>query len=308
VPFLADKMKRMSLQIKWLEDFLILSQTMNFSEASMLRHVSQPAFSRRIQTLERHLNCKLVNRLTQPIKLTDQGVLFSQTCQQVLTKLEQGVKQITPQQITELIFSASHCLSIGVFPLILQHINRLPEKITTKLKVADADDCIEQLTNHQCHYLLAFSDSLLSTQQKDSLLLGLVKLLPVCKADDSGKPIYALPLKNSCNESDIPYLAYQQNIYLGRVVDKILTKNKAKYCMKKTTESSMADGLKMLALKGLGIAWIPEFSIQTELETKKLAICGDKQWQEELEIRIYQHSHSESQLEFIWKSLAELKI
>jgi DNA-binding transcriptional LysR family regulator len=140
------------------------------------------------------------------------------------------------------------------------------------------------------------------------LLLGKVKFLPVCKADDSGKPIYFLPLNNSCDESGIPYLAYEQNIYLGRVVERIITKNHAKNCMVKTIESSMADSLKMLALKGLGIAWIPEFSIQTELETKKLAICGDKQWQEELEVRIYQNSHFENQLESIWKSLVELKI
>lgn len=295
----------MSLQLKWLEDFLQLSKTLNFSQAAQFRHVSQPAFSRRIQALESHLNCKLINRLNQPITLTEQGKLFSQTCQQVLADLEQGISQITAQSNNQLNFAVSHCLSIGVFPIILQHINKLPGNIISKLNIADADDCIELLANHQCHYLLAFSDSLLSAQHSDSILLGKVKLLPVCKADDSGKPIYEL-LSN--NKTTIPYLAYQQNIYLGRVVDKIINKNRAQNKIKKTIESSMADGLKMMAIKGLGIAWIPEFSIQTELESKQLAVCGDKLWQQELEVRLYRNKKTEKQEDFIWQSLSELHI
>lgn len=297
------------MQIKWLQDFLQLSRTLNFSLAAQLRHVSQPAFSRRIQALENHLNCKLVNRLSQPIKLTEQGMIFSQTCQQVLTKLEQGINQLTVQNNNiELKFAASHCLSTGVFPLLLQHIDQLSEKITSKLKVADADDCIDLLINHQCHYLLAFNDSLLSAQHGNSLLLGKIKLLPVCKADDLGLPIFNLDKIINNKKSGIPYLAYQQNIHLGRVVEQIINKNSAHSHMKKNIESSMADGLKMMALKGLGIAWIPEFSIQGELVNKQLAICGDKQWQEELEVRIYRNSQLESSLDFIWKKLSKLRI
>ncbi|MCP4988715.1 MAG: LysR family transcriptional regulator [Colwellia sp.] len=53
----------MNIETKWLKDFVVLAQTRNFSKAADLRHVSQPAFSRRIKALEAKLNCKLVNRL-----------------------------------------------------------------------------------------------------------------------------------------------------------------------------------------------------------------------------------------------------
>jgi len=299
----------MDLQIKWLQDFLQLSKSLNFSQAAHLRHVSQPAFSRRIQTLESHLNCKLVNRLSQPIKLTEQGVLFSQTCQLVLTNLEQGINKLRVQNSNiELKFAASHCLSMGVFPVLLQHMDQLSKKITSKLKVADADDSVDLLINHQCHYLLAFSDSLLSAKHQNSLLLGKVKLLPVCKANDLGLPIFSLSDDILDEKSVIPYLAYQKNIHLGRVVEKIINRNRAYSHFNKNIESSMADGLKMMALKGLGIAWIPEFSIRGELSNKQLAICGDKQWQEELEVRIYRNNQEESDLDFVWDKLAKLQI
>ncbi len=298
----------MDLQIKWLKDFLQLSQTLSFSQAAQLRHVSQPAFSRRIQALENHLNCKLVDRLAQPIKLTEQGILFTQTCQQVLISLEQGVSQVNPyyENDISLNFAATHTLSIGVFPALLQHIDQLPRKVSCKLKIADADDCVELLTLQQCDYLLAFSDPLLAAHQQDSLLLAKVKLLPVCKADSSGQAIYTLD--NSNKSSALPYLAYQRNIFLGREVEQLIKKNRAQANIKKNIESSMADGLKMMALKGLGIAWIPEFSIQSELSNKQLAICGAEHWQAQLEVRIYRNKRTKKSLEFIWQSLSNVVI
>ena len=40
------------MELIWLEDFLMLADTLNFSRAAELRHVTQPAFSRRIRALE----------------------------------------------------------------------------------------------------------------------------------------------------------------------------------------------------------------------------------------------------------------
>ena len=36
---------------KWLEDFASLAETRSFSRSAHLRHITQPAFSRRIQAL-----------------------------------------------------------------------------------------------------------------------------------------------------------------------------------------------------------------------------------------------------------------
>ncbi len=44
---------RHHLELTWLEDCLALKETLNFSKASASRYVTQPAFSRRIQSLVR---------------------------------------------------------------------------------------------------------------------------------------------------------------------------------------------------------------------------------------------------------------
>ncbi len=297
----------MDLQIKWLKDFLQLSQSLSFSDAANMRHVSQPAFSRRIQSLENHLNCKLVNRLSSPIKLTAQGELFAQTCQQVLTNLEQGVSQINPaladkQQVK---FAATHTLATGVFPALLEHINQFSNNISCKLHIADADDCVDLLNSQQCDYLLAFTDPLLNKYQHDSLLLAQVKLLPVCKVDKQGQPLYHLDQKQT---EAIPYLAYQQNIFLGRSVAQVIKQNRQQEKLVKNIESSMADGLKMMALKGLGVAWIPEFSLQNEIDNQQLIVCGDEHWHSQLEVRLYRKQQTTPAFNSLWNSLAKVKL
>ena len=61
------------MEIKWLEDFLALASTLNFSKAADERHVTQSAFSRRIRQLEAWLGATLVDRATYPSRLTEAG-------------------------------------------------------------------------------------------------------------------------------------------------------------------------------------------------------------------------------------------
>jgi DNA-binding transcriptional LysR family regulator len=61
------------METKWLEDFVSLAETRSFSRSAQLRHVTQPAFSRRIQSLEAWAGVALIDRSSYPTKLTPAG-------------------------------------------------------------------------------------------------------------------------------------------------------------------------------------------------------------------------------------------
>lgn len=61
------------MDTKWLEDFVSLAETHSFSRSATLRHVTQPAFSRRIQALEGWAGTDLVDRSSYPTRLTPAG-------------------------------------------------------------------------------------------------------------------------------------------------------------------------------------------------------------------------------------------
>ncbi len=298
----------MDLETKWLRDFIALAETRNFSQAAKLRHVTQPAFSRRIQALESAIDIALINRLRQPLQLTDSGKFFLSKAKEIIHQIELVDEhlQLNKTEIS-IVFAATHTLSVGVFPTVLQYLNELPFKVDTQLKVANADDCVNLLTHKRCDYLLAFSDPLLKNYQDDAIVLGKVKLLPVCQADESGLPRFQLANKDKIT----PYLAYQKNIYLGRVVSQLIKKNQDKLNISQRLESPMADSLKMMALKGLGVAWIPEFSILDELHAKKLAIAGEAQWQPELELSVYRakkQKEPHDSLDLIWQKISNITL
>ncbi len=64
------------MEVKWLEDFLALAGTSNFSRAAEERHVTQSAFSRRIKQLEAWVGASLIDRATYPSRLTEAGERF----------------------------------------------------------------------------------------------------------------------------------------------------------------------------------------------------------------------------------------
>lgn len=67
------------METKWLEDFVSLAETRSFSRSAQLRHVTQPAFSRRIQSLEAWAGADLINRSSYPTRLTPAGeALYAQ--------------------------------------------------------------------------------------------------------------------------------------------------------------------------------------------------------------------------------------
>ena len=54
------------MNLIWLDDFLTLAASGSFSRAAQERHMTQPAFSRRVRALEEWLGVVLFDRSTQP--------------------------------------------------------------------------------------------------------------------------------------------------------------------------------------------------------------------------------------------------
>src|SRR5260370_9587984 len=77
------------MEFAWLEDFLELVDFGNFSPAAELRHVTQPAFSRRIRALEDWVGVDLFERDSHPVLLTEVGRRFPPVPQELLRHLFQ---------------------------------------------------------------------------------------------------------------------------------------------------------------------------------------------------------------------------
>jgi DNA-binding transcriptional LysR family regulator len=64
------------MELQWIDDFLALTQTRNFTRAAEARCTTQSAYSRRVQRLEEWLGAPLFYRESRPITLTPAGEEF----------------------------------------------------------------------------------------------------------------------------------------------------------------------------------------------------------------------------------------
>ncbi len=259
----------MNIESKWLEDFLVLADVRNFSMAAKIRNVTQPAFSRRIKALEHMVGTELVDRSKTPVSLTPSGRLFRITARSLMNQMVDGIGQLS--DLSKLggnmvRVAAAHSLATSLVPSIQPKLLAGKHSPLLSVEAIDVDQAIEELQEGSCDLLLAFDDELLRLPPYQSLQIGQAELLPVCACNSEGQPLYQLT-----KDTEVPWLAYSPSSYMGRQIEAI----RDQVNLKAVFLSSMTDLLKVLVLKGQGVAWLPDYAIQEELANGKVAVVGE---------------------------------
>lgn len=82
------------MNFRQLQNALLLSQVLNFSQAAEQLGVSQPSLSKQIQTLEQELGVKLFDRNHTPLTLTPAGEQFVHAARDMLYREDQMYKSM----------------------------------------------------------------------------------------------------------------------------------------------------------------------------------------------------------------------
>jgi len=297
-----------NLETKWLEDFVALASTRSFSASARQRHVTQPAFSRRIRSLEQAVDVTLVDRSTTPVDLTPEGQLFLVTARNVVEQLNESLGHLRGLAMANeaLDIVAAHSLALSFYPQWISRLQQGLGELPTRLVAMNVGDAIHVLREGNCDLMLAYFDPYasmqLDTEVFPSFSIGQVKMLPTCLPDEQGMPRFSLE-----GQASIPYLAYTQGAFLGRSVRMLLKNDPLRMRLRTVYETAMAEGLKGMVMQGMGMAWIPDFCIRQELKDGRLVRAGGEQWDVPLEIRLYRCSlvHKPG-VEKLWRQMMKL--
>lgn len=278
------------MESRWLEDFLSLVDTRNFSRSAQARYTTQPAFSRRIKSLEEWVGVQLFNRTTQPVTLTPAGERFRPVAEDLLRRLYQGceeARRIGDVSANTIRFAATHSLSLNFFPGWLRSIETKSHTMNTRLDTFQFNDCIQLLQRGECHFLITYTHPVIQMHlPPDHFTAKRVlrdKLVPVTLPDSAGQPIDRLP-----GDADDPvhYLGYSETSAIGRVVENLIAENADTLHLKRVFVSHMAAVLKVMSSEGRGLAWLPESHLTEEFARGTLVRAGDERWEIEVDVRI----------------------
>ncbi len=292
------------MDTRWLEDFLSLSETKNFSRSARERNITQPAFSRRIRMLENWAGGQLIDRSTYPTKLTQAGENFLDGVTPVLHELHRlrdEVHNDMANQTSMVVIAAGHSLSFRILPKWLHAITS-SEQPKIRIRTDSQHDCLQDLIDGNCDFFLSYAHKnqpvLPVSSRYPFLVLGTKSLVPLSAPDADGNPLHSLP---GSADAPISYLAYSLECYLGTVVSSALSKIQQPHHLNACYIDTIVDSLQALAVEGLGLAWLPETSTENDLAQNKLIRAGGKEWDLPLEIRLYRaHSRRSDAAERVW--------
>ena len=303
------------METKWLEDFVSLAETRSFSRSAQLRHVTQPAFSRRIQALEAWAGIDLVDRSSYPTRLTPAGETFHAQALEILGSLQATRNMMRGHQsgaLDMIEFAVPHSLAFSFFPHWVLDLRRRFGALKSRLITLNVHDAVLQLTEGSCDLLIAYhhpSQPLqLSPERYEMLSLGHETLAPYAKGDEAGQPLFRLP---GTPGQRVPFLSYGEGAYLGRLVDVITKLAAPPLQLDPIYETDMAEGLKAMAMEGHGLAFLPASSVRKELKSKRLVRAAPPgQHELSMELRIYRERpdlarHPKAGALALWEFLRE---
>ena len=142
-----------------LQAFRAVAELSNFRRAAEAVHISQPAFSRRIDKLETALGVRLLERTTRRVTLTAVGRDFARKAVQLLDDLDgtlMGLRGLAPTRLSEVSIAGVPSTVYYYLTRVIHRYRQHCPKIRIKIIDAGANDVLAAVVRNEADFGLNF--------------------------------------------------------------------------------------------------------------------------------------------------------
>lgn len=166
-----------------LECFVSVAEHLNFSKASKVLKITQPAVSHQIQTLEEELEVKLFHRTSKSVSLTQEGILFLADAQLILkTALSAKERLGMREHFIPFELGCHNHMELNLLPPILKQLMQEFPLLRPSIRLVPFPSLISLVENGQIHIALGVKE-----ESKKSILffkeLCVVPVACVCSPE-----------------------------------------------------------------------------------------------------------------------------
>ncbi|MFD1694738.1 LysR substrate-binding domain-containing protein [Roseibium aestuarii] len=299
------------MELSWLEDFAELAAARNFSTAASARHITQPAFSRRIKALENWVGAELIDRSSYPVALTQAGETFLETSRELMRsiyRLRDDCRQQAKTAAETVHISALHTIALANFPGLLQQVEKRAGPFNTRMNATEFYDCIESLSLGRCDLSMAYVHPLgppvLQTGQFVSRKIASDPFVLVTGTGADGEPLFRLEPRDDA----YPLISYSADTFLGKVQTDLTTQLARRGIRFQTVfENTMSEAVKRMVLTGKGLGFLPRAAAEREIAAGDIQVLGPLPSEVELEIRVFRKIGPGSKvMERFWNEMHEV--
>lgn len=148
----------MNLSSKHLRAFVALAEEMRFTRAAETCHLSQPAFSALIHSLETGIGARLFDRDTRNVQLTTEGARFLESARRLLDDMDHVLADLddhVQRRKGRVAIAALPSLAAGWLPAVLAEFRGLYPGIELSLADTLSDQCIDLVRLGKADFAIA---------------------------------------------------------------------------------------------------------------------------------------------------------
>lgn len=280
-------------QLKLFEDFIALARTGSLVRAAELRHVTHPAFGRRIRALETWAGAPLIDRGRLPVVLTAEGEALLKTACQVVEQVDRVRRQIghaggAAQECVRIATGRSLAGTLVADWIARMRRGRRPvlgPGAQVEITTGRMADMSAMLADGHADLLCCYEHPVLSTPLQlgsyHYMTLATDRLVPVSQVVSRGKPRYVL----GASGVSVPLISYRGGLAMARILDDRL--EGMPYPLVPSIRCDSLDAARGAVQHGLGVAWLPWSMVVGECRRGALTALGGPSDQIAFEVRLY---------------------
>jgi LysR family transcriptional regulator, transcriptional activator of the cysJI operon len=257
----------MNIDVDNLRTFISLAEEGSFTTSGKSLRKSQSAISLQIAGLERQFGLRLIDRSTRPIKLTEAGRLFLQFSVQIVNQtadLERTMSELAGGILGEVRIGATTSVGAYLLPPIARQLIEAFPKLSITIMSLPQTSVLTAVRTSEVDFAFVLSDKV-----PDDLEVTTLKKEPLWFVTSPGNAILKnLPLTMTDLRS-VPFiLGLKGNQYTG-MMESILEERrfpKVPIAMR----IGNYEGIKQAVCAGIGVAILPQFTVQNEIRNQTL--------------------------------------
>ncbi|MEI2742207.1 MAG: LysR family transcriptional regulator [Candidatus Competibacter sp.] len=130
------------MDIASLRAFVTIADQGSFSSAAERLHLTQPAVSKRVATLEEELNARLFDRLGRGVRLTEAGAVLLPRARRILAEVADGrraLRNLTGIVTGSLTLATSHHIGLHRLPPVLRTFTTRYPQVRLDMRFMDSE-------------------------------------------------------------------------------------------------------------------------------------------------------------------------
>lgn len=282
------------MDIDWLEDAIMLIEEGNLSRAAARRNVTQPAFSRRIRSLEDWAGISLLDRSANRVELRENLCDNEAEIRSILQRIE-GLRSRLVQHVPghePLAIASQHALTVSVFPEIHAALAASRQVPNWRLRTLNRSDCVSLFLRGDAELLLCYEAQGLPSLPFDATVERLQwrpdKLIPVVS-----RKVFAQMGPGGEIPAAAARVSYPRESHFGRLLSESHGGAAFGFAADAPSISTAFSGAVLeLVLSGLGCGWLPRAMVRRDLADGRIVSLEESFGSFPLGVSLFAVSHS----------------